>query len=404
MPRDIPMVGESLHLMEVLDNSPITASTIRKWTELDPILSKVKTMVLQGWPSSVEGELQAYYQRRNELSVEDQCLLWGNRVVILARGQKAVAQLLHDGHPGMTRMKSLARSVVWWPGIDDQIEESVKVCTSCQEKATSPPAAPIHPWEWPTEPWKRIHIDYAGPFLGKMFLLVIDAHSKWIEVVPVPSATAANTIQQLRSMFARYGLPQLIVSDNGTQFTSAEFHEFTKRNGIQHLTIAPYHPSSNGLAERAVQTFKQAMKKASDSTDVETNLARFLFHYRSTPTTTTGVSPAELFLKRSMRKHLQLMRPNMEMRVKLKQQTMTHQQRRNLLTSQLVIWCICVIGPQDQDGFLEKLLMSKDLPISTYKLKTGVFFIDILIKCEEDSYLQLEPQMIVYPVLFQEMM
>lgn len=101
MPRDIPIVGESLHLMEVLDNSPITASTIRKWTKLDPILSKVKTMVLQGWPSSVEGELQAYYQRRNELSVEDQCLLWGNRVVIPARGQKAVAQPLHDGHPGV---------------------------------------------------------------------------------------------------------------------------------------------------------------------------------------------------------------------------------------------------------------------------------------------------------------
>lgn len=146
------------------------------------------------------------------------------------------------------------------------------------------------------------------------------------------------------------------------------------------------------------------MKKASDSTDVETNLARFLFHYRSTPTTTTGVSPAELFLKRSMRTHLQLMRPNMEMRVKLKllQQKMVHSKGRNLLTSQLVIWCMCVIGPRDQDGFLE-LLMSKDLPISMYKLKTGVFFIDILIKCE-DSYLQLEPQMIAYPVPFQEMM
>ena len=110
-------------------------------------------------------------------------------------------------------------------------------------------------------------------------------------------------------MFATHGLPAFIVSDNGTQFTSQEFMEFVKRNGIRHHLIAPYHPSSNGLAERAVQTFKQAMKKNPHDSNIEKYLARFLFHYRSTPHSMTGVSPAELLMKRRLRTHLDLLRP-----------------------------------------------------------------------------------------------
>ena len=89
----------------------------------------------------------------------------------------------------------------------------------------APAAAPMHPWEWPARPWSRIHIDYTGPFLGKMFLIVVDAHSKWMEVELFPAATSAHTIQKLRAMFATHGLTELLVSDNGTSFTSAEFQE-----------------------------------------------------------------------------------------------------------------------------------------------------------------------------------
>jgi transposase InsO family protein len=100
-------------------------------------------------------------------------------------------------------------------------------------------------------------VDYTGPFLNKMFLVVVDAYSKWLEGVIVPSATSLNIIQALRSMFATHGLPESLVSDNGTAFTSSEFREFLKQNEIQRVTSAPYNPSSNGLAERAVQPSKQ---------------------------------------------------------------------------------------------------------------------------------------------------
>ena len=114
--------------------------------------------------------------------------------------------------------------------------------------------------EWPVRPWGRIHIDFAGPFLDKMFLVVVDVHSKWLEVVPFPNITSQTTISTLRSIFATHGLPEMLVSDNGPSFKSAEFQGFLKCNGIHHFMIAPYHPASNDLAERAVQTFKSGLK------------------------------------------------------------------------------------------------------------------------------------------------
>ena len=120
-------------------------------------------------------------------------------------------------------------------------------------------------------------------------------------MIPVKSATSAVTIQKLRNIFAVHGLPRRIVTDNGTVFTSSEFEEFMTRNGIHHVCTAPYHPASNGLAERAVQTFKLAMKKMKGNEPLETKLARFLFKYRITPHTTTRQSPAEMLLGRRPR-------------------------------------------------------------------------------------------------------
>ena len=112
-----------------------------------------------------------------------------------------------------------------------------------------PPTAPLQPWEWPQTPWVHLHADYTGPFLGQMFFIVVDAHSKWMEVKPTNTATTAATIHHLRSIFATHGLPEMIVTDNTSIFTSEEFKLFTKQNGIHHVTSSPYHPASNGLAK-----------------------------------------------------------------------------------------------------------------------------------------------------------
>ena len=124
-----------------------------------------------------------------------------------------------------------------------------------------PAKAPVHHWERSNAPWTRIHVDFAGPFLGKMFLVLYDTYSKWIELFALNNIKTATLIKCLRRTFSTHEIPYFIVSDNGPSFTSSEFKTFCFGNGIKHLTIAPYSPSSNRAAERAVQTVKKALKK-----------------------------------------------------------------------------------------------------------------------------------------------
>ena len=245
--------------MERLDESIITSKQIKSWTEKDPVLSRIHHFILHGWPNTnTNSNLKPYFSHRDELSVVDGCILWGSRVVVPPRGHDTVMTQLHDTHPGVSRMKRLARSYVWWPGMDSEIESKVCSCSTCQSHHPAPAKAPLHPWEWPFRPWAQVHVNHAGPFCWKIYLILIDAHSKWMEVHIVPSTSAENTIAKLRDIFATHGVP---VSDNGSGFTSAEFTQFMDHNGIKHTLVSPYHPASNGLAEHAVQTFKTINSK-----------------------------------------------------------------------------------------------------------------------------------------------
>ena len=255
IPESIPLPGETILLMESLHTLPVTAAEIKRWIDHDPLMSAARKMILQGWQPTSEEGMRPLYSQRDELSVHDGCILWGNRVVMPQAGRAQVLEELHQEHPGTSRIKALARSIVWSPKMDSEIEAKVKQCPACQENQKSPAAAPLHPWDWPKRPWACVHIDHAGPFLGKIFLVLVDAHSKWLEVTPVASTSSQSTIQELRRIFAIHGLPEMLVSDNGTAFTSEEFLSFLKMNGVCPVNSAPYHPASNGLAERAVQTF-----------------------------------------------------------------------------------------------------------------------------------------------------
>ena len=141
---------------------------------------------------------------------------------------------------------------------------------------STPPVAPLNPWSWPTRPWARLHLDYAGSFEGKMILILIDTHSKWIEAICTPGSTSA-VIDELRTLYAQFGLPETIVTDNGPCFVSSKFKTFLVCNGIEHLTSAPYHPSSNGLTEHAVQLVKRGLKKIARGS-MRSRLAQILFH------------------------------------------------------------------------------------------------------------------------------
>ena len=325
-PREVPQPAEMVFLLESM---VMPLDQLQRMTAEDALLSKVRLFVWDGWPETAsDATLKPYAARKLELSVLNGCVLWGARLCIPVKAQKKMLQLLHEGHPGMVRMKSVARSHVWWPTLNEDIEETVRSCAACLEQRALPETAPLHPWSYPMEPWSRVHVDHAGPFEGKLILVMVDATTKWIEAMVVPSTTSSITIAKMREVFARFGLLKTIVSDNGTSFTSAEFTMFLKKNGIQHIRSAPYHPATNGMAERAVRFLKEGLRKtANTEADLETRINRLLFRYRTTEQTTTKKQPAELMFGRQMRTHLhQLQSSTLQARVsqqQLKQQDNT---------------------------------------------------------------------------------
>ena len=153
----------------------------------------------------------------------------------------------------------------------------------------------------------------------------------------VNSATSNATVVKLQTVFATHGLTEVIVSDNGTAFTSDEFALFVQRNGIRHLTSAPYHPASNGLAERAVPTLKSALKKDPGGVRLETQICHFLFRYRITPHSTTGILPAELLLGRRPRSRLDLLHPDIAGRVRKKQEDQKSNHDRHCRSRELSV-------------------------------------------------------------------
>ena len=306
--------------LQQFEDIHITPKQVAESIRKDPTLSKVLHYVKTGWPTKTKEELLPFFHRKDQLTVEENCLLKGMQVVVPPTLQKRVMSLLHETHPGAVKMKALARSYVWWPGMDKMLEEVTKQCEQCQQNHREDPKTPLHPLEFTSKPWQRIHLDFAGPFEGKMWLIVVDSYSKWPEVIQMKATSATRTIEELRLIFARFGLPEQIVSDNGPQFVAQEFQDFTKSNGILHTRVAPYHPRSNGLAERFVQTFKASMKKMmTDGGDINKKLANFLLTYRKTPQSTTQEAPAMLLTKRIPRSKIDLITPNLQQEVARRQ-------------------------------------------------------------------------------------
>lgn len=290
---------------------------IRRETATDPILSKVFGAVRDGYKlNATNSHLEPYMRRINELTIESGILMWGYRIIIPARHRKTVMESIHSTHLGIVKCKAMARSHVWWPGIDAELENLIKNCEPCAKMRPDPIKAPLKTWENSGKPWSRIHIDYAGPVDNNYYLVIIDSFSKWPEIFKTKTITASFTIEKLKQVFARFGLPEVIVSDAGTQFTSSFFQEFVKRNGIKSVITPPGHPATNGAAENAVKTFKKAFKAAllnakqnRSSKNCDDIVLRYLIDYRSTAHCSTKRTPAKLLLGKEIRTRLHLLRP-----------------------------------------------------------------------------------------------
>ena len=293
-----------------LQIKPVDASLLKQESAKDPVIATVMRYAREGWPpkqAGIDEQVEKFRKLSESLSICHGCLIHGSRVVIPQSLQPKILDLLHTGHFGMERMKQLARTAVYWPGIDEAIEMTSRRCEACGEHQNKPTKPAVHPWMLPEKPWSRLHLDHTINFMGTNWLVVTDAYTKYPCIHPTSSISTRTTLDLLEQDFAHFGFPHTLVTDNASCFMSEEFQSWCKERGITHLTGAPYHPATNGAAERLVQTFKKALRKS--HLPPKRALQEFLMQYRRMPTS-SGYSPSELLNSRQIRTKIDTLLPS----------------------------------------------------------------------------------------------
>jgi len=296
---DINAIQSTFHLP-----IPVNIELIRKMSSNDSTIQELMRATQNGWKlRDIKKGLKEYSAFRHEFNQQNDLLFRGNRLVIPSNARSEILKYLHEGHPGITAMKGLARQCVWWLKIDKDIELEVKRCTKCLAAKGSAQSSWLS-WPVENEPWSRVHIDFAGPLAnGQYALIIVDAFSKWPEIHTLPNITTSETIKRLRRTFAQEGVPSVLVCDNGPSLISTEMKQWLSIIGCRQILTPPYHPRSNGLAERFVRTYKEHLR-ADDSSDIQAATERFLLSYRNTPHSTTGQPPSMLLKGRLLRTKL----------------------------------------------------------------------------------------------------
>ena len=280
-------------VMESLPASEERLQEIKQHQKADEVCQQIIGFCQSGWPEkkSLPQQLKPYLPISAELTVENDLLLRGGRIVIPPPLRSTLLEKIHSGHQGITKSRKMARQSIWWPGISKQLEELVHNCHDCL-KAQKQRPQPLNPTPLPTLPWQKVASDLFE-WKGATYLLVVDYFSRYIEIARLHRTTTADVVTHLKSIFARHGIPESLISDNGPQYSSREFQDFAKDYEFLHITSSPYYPQGNGEAERAVGTIKNLLKKSDDP-------YKALLAYRSTPLQ-VGYSPAQLLMGRVLR-------------------------------------------------------------------------------------------------------
>lgn len=306
----------NIHVNLVAESLPVSdrkSHQIKAETQKDSSLQRVITLLNGKWP---RGECKTYYNIRAELSVVNGLLLRQNRVVIPHSLRGDILKRLHEGHLGIEKCKRRARTAVYWPGINADIEQMVSTCDTCIKHQAKQPKEPLTITDIPEEPWQKVGTDifHLG---GKNYLLVIDYLSNYPEMALLSNMSATCVITHMKSIFARHGIPQIVHSDNGPCYSCREFQLFAQEYDFKHVTSSPLHPQSNGKAEKGVHIVKQLLKKAQDG-KADPYLA--LLSYRASPLE-HGKSPAEILMGRKLRTTLPYTttRKHKQVRDKMKQ-------------------------------------------------------------------------------------
>ncbi len=289
-------------------------------SQRDTTICRVVEFVSAGWPDKkrIEPPLLPYYHAREELHMDDGLLKRSKRTVVPRELMQTLLHRAHEGHPGIVRMKRKMRESYWWPGMDRAIEQHVQHCYPCQRSSKSRPTTAVPAISLPVEtvPGRHYAIDITGPcFNGNNVVCLIDYATRFPETLTTKKTTSAVIINWLKGIFARYGTPDILTSDNGPQFVSDEFREFLGSRDIEHHRAAVYNPQENGVVENFNRYIKHGIEAfTAENIDWDEGMHHLLSQFRATSPVPNGKSPAETFLGRPIRLPFQLKQKRDELR------------------------------------------------------------------------------------------
>ena len=299
-PEDMEVMVHSL--VASLPVSPEKFAALQKATASDRTMQQLLTVVRNGWPKSFKSshvDVRPYWHVRDEIHEIEGVLLKGNCVIIPLAMRSEMLKLIHEGHLGVEKCRARARQVLFWPGMSQDIAETVSKCEICLTHRASQQKEPLLCHKVPQRPWQKLAADIMT-WQEKDYLVVVDYFSKYPEIALLERKTAKCVITHFKSIFARHGVPDELFTDN-MPFGSAVFQEFATDWDIKLSTSSPRYPQSNGQAERAVQTVKALLNKA-DMAGQDPYIA--LLQYRLSPVSGLPYSPAQMLMGRQLKGRL----------------------------------------------------------------------------------------------------
>ena len=295
----------------------VVVTRIREETQKDEIMQRLAKRIAKGdWEKHKrDKDLEPYLHVKQELSVAEGLIFRERRIVLPPALQRKVVKLGHSlGHLGKTKTKQMLREKYWFPLMNSMIDTAIDQCYECQVATKGDREEPIKVTSIPNRPWDTVSIDHGGPYPdGHYNLVLIDKRTRYPVVESVPSTDFQTNKEKLKHIFATYGTPRRIESDNGPPFNSEEFNEFAKQEGFQHHRVTALHPRANGEVERFMQTLNKTEQIA--NLQGKTHLERrnavqdMLIAYRSTPHPATGVAPYEALKGTPVRMKLDYIEP-----------------------------------------------------------------------------------------------
>jgi hypothetical protein len=283
---------ERVHMVKFLPIRQERLDRLKEATEADESLQLLRATILQGWPNEKPlcmSQVIPYFDIRDELSVQDGLIFKGERLVIPASMRSDIKKTLHTAHLGVESCLRRAREAVFWPGMNTEMKQLVSSCDVCRAFDVKQTSETLQPHELPSRPWEKVGVDLFS-INGQDYMVTVDYFSDFIEIDHLKKTTTKKIVQKLKTHFARNGIPETLISDNGPNLVSKEFEDFAESWDFEHKTTSPYHSKSNGKAESAVKITKRLIKKAKKS---KTDLLLALLEWRNTPTQGMDGSPLQ---------------------------------------------------------------------------------------------------------------